>query len=78
MAPNGIGLMPTLLVNMAPGELKSARLRLGFRSRRALAEALGVTKWAVDSWEMGRRPVPSWVPRFLDCLAGKIISDPPA
>ena len=53
---------------MTPTELKAVRLRQGFRSRKALAEALGVTKWAVDSWESGRRPVPSWVPKFLDCL----------
>jgi DNA-binding transcriptional regulator YiaG len=53
---------------MTPAELKTARLSLGFRSRRALAEALGITKWAVDSWETGRRPVPAWVPNFLDCL----------
>ena len=54
---------------MTPTELKSARLRLGFRSRKALAEAFGVTKWAVDSWETGRRPVPAWVPKFMDCLS---------
>jgi DNA-binding transcriptional regulator YiaG len=53
---------------MTPAKLKEIRLRLGFRSRRALAETLGVTKWAVDSWESGRRPVPTWVPNFLDCL----------
>jgi DNA-binding transcriptional regulator YiaG len=54
--------------NMTPADLKAIRLRQGFRSRKALAEALGVTKWAVDSWEIGRRPIPSWVPKFLDCL----------
>lgn len=53
---------------MTPADLKTARLRQGFRSRRALAEALGVTKWAVDSWESGRRPIPPWVPKFLACL----------
>lgn len=53
---------------MTPAELKTARLRLGFRSRKALAEAFGVTKWAVDSWESGRRPIPAWVSNFLDCL----------
>lgn len=53
---------------MTAVELKTARLRLGFRSRRALAEAVGVTKWAVDSWEWGRRPIPGWLPKFLECL----------
>jgi DNA-binding transcriptional regulator YiaG len=50
---------------VTPAELKAARRRLGFRSRRTLAEALGVTKWAVDSWELGRRPIPGWLPKFL-------------
>lgn len=53
---------------MTPADLKAIRLRLGFKSRRALAEALGVSTRAVDSWEQGWRPVPSWVPNFLDCL----------
>ena len=57
--------------NFAPPDLKTARLRLGYRSRRALAEALGVSKWAIDSWEMGRRPIPDWVPKFLTCLASR-------
>ena len=54
---------------MQANELQIARVHLGFRSRRALAAALGVTKWAVDSWETGRRPIPPWVPKFLNCLA---------
>lgn len=54
---------------MTPADLKAARLRLGFRSRRALAEAMGVTKWTVDSWEMGRRPIPEIAVRFLNCLS---------
>ena len=54
---------------MTPADLKATRLRLGFRSRRALADALGVSKWAIDSWEMGRRPIPDWVPKFVACLS---------
>ncbi len=60
---------------MIPSELKGFRLRLGFRSRQALAAALGVTKWAVDSWEVGRRPIPPWVPKFLMCLEGQYLKD---
>ena len=53
---------------MTPADLKAARLRLGFRSRRSLAEALGVSTRAIDSWEVGWRPIPAWVPNFLACL----------
>jgi len=53
---------------MTAEELKTKRLALGFRSRNALAKALGVSKYAVEHWEYGRRAVPSWVPRFLQCL----------
>jgi DNA-binding transcriptional regulator YiaG len=49
-------------------ELKAKRLALGFRSRNALAKALGVSKYAVEHWEYGRRTIPGWVPRFLQCL----------
>jgi DNA-binding transcriptional regulator YiaG len=53
---------------MTAEELKAKRLALGFRSRNALAKALGVSKYAVEHWEYGRRAVPGWVPRFLQCL----------
>lgn len=56
---------------MTPDDLKTTRLRLGFRSRQALAEEIGVPKQTVDSWESGRRSIPVWVPNFLDCLAQK-------
>jgi transposase-like protein/DNA-binding transcriptional regulator YiaG len=55
-------------IALTPAELKTIRLRLGFRSRRALAEVLGVPKQTLDSWESGRRPIPPWLPNFLDCL----------
>jgi DNA-binding XRE family transcriptional regulator len=50
---------------MTRQELKETRLRLGYRTRRALAEALGVSKRAVDSWEEGWSPVPTWMPVAL-------------
>jgi DNA-binding transcriptional regulator YiaG len=53
---------------MTSEELKVRRLALGFRSRNALAKALGVSKYAVEHWEYGRRAIPGWVPRFLQCL----------
>ncbi len=53
---------------MTAQELKAKRLALGFRSRNALAKALGVSKYAVEQWEYGRRAIPGWVPRFLHRL----------
>jgi DNA-binding transcriptional regulator YiaG len=54
-----------LHIAMTAEELKTKRLALGFRSRSALAKALGVTKYAVEHWEYERRAIPGWVPRFL-------------
>ena len=53
---------------MTAEELKAKRQVLGFRSRNALAKALGVSKYAVEHWEYDRRAIPGWVPRFLQCL----------
>jgi DNA-binding transcriptional regulator YiaG len=50
---------------MTAEELKTKRLSLGFRSRNALAKALGISKYAVEYWEYGRRAIPGWVPHFL-------------
>lgn len=57
---------------MTPADLKAARRRLGFRSRRTLAEALGVSTRAIDSWEQGWRPIPNWLPNFLECLSRRL------
>ena len=54
---------------MTPAELKETRLALGFRSRRALAEVLGVSTQTVESWETGRRQMPGWLPGYLRLLA---------
>ena len=50
---------------MTAEELKAKRLALGCRSRNALAKALGVSKYAVEHWEYGRRAIPGGVPNFL-------------
>ena len=64
---------------MTPAALKATRLHLGFKSRRALAEVLGIPKQTVDSWETERRPIPPWIPNFLDCLKEKhLTADNPA
>ena len=53
---------------MTAEKLKAKRLALGFRSRNALAKALGISKYAVEHWEYGRRANPGWAPRFLQYL----------
>ncbi|MDD3580089.1 MAG: helix-turn-helix domain-containing protein [Desulfobacca sp.] len=53
---------------MDPAELKARRRQLGFRSRRLLAEALGVSEPAVSAWETGRRKIPDWLERYLRLL----------
>jgi DNA-binding transcriptional regulator YiaG len=50
-------------------DLKKERLGLGYKTHKALAEALGVSIWTVHSWEQGRRPIPAWVPKFLEVIA---------
>jgi len=50
---------------MTAEELKSKQLAMAYRSRNALAKVLGVSKYAAEHWEYGRRAVPGWVPRFL-------------
>ena len=56
---------------MTAEELKAKRLALGFRSRNALAKALGVSKYAVEHWEYGRRAIPGLGASFSP-MSGKI------
>lgn len=60
---------------MTPAALRTARRGLGL-TQEALAATLGVSVRAVQSWEQGQRPVPGWVPRFLECIS-KLIPTPP-
>ena len=52
---------------MTPLQFTRHRKKL-FRTQAAAAEALGVSPQAVSMWENGRREVPLWVVKFLDCL----------
>ncbi len=52
-------------------DLKAARLRLGYKNRKALAEVLGVSVRAIDSWEQGWRPIPDWVGKFIALLENR-------
>jgi hypothetical protein len=53
---------------MTPEEFKAARLELGFETRGELAEAMGITRFAIEHYEYGRRPIPKWAEKLLECL----------
>ena len=53
---------------MTPEEFKAMRLKLGYETRRELAEAMGITRYAIEHYEYGRRPVPKWAQKLLECL----------
>ncbi len=49
-------------------QFKKARLKLGLKTQAQVAEAFGVYQSAVSYWEAGRRPVPLWAIKFLECM----------
>lgn len=53
---------------MTREEFKQLRLKLGCETRRELAEQMGVTKGAIEHWEYGRRPLPTWAQKLIRCL----------
>jgi len=55
---------------MTPEQFRAARQSLGL-SQHALAEALGMGRWAwqtISKWENGRSPVPADMPAKLAAL----------
>jgi hypothetical protein len=44
------------------------RLKLGYETRGGLAEAMGITRYAIEHYEYGRRPIPKWAQKLLECL----------
>lgn len=52
---------------MTPLQFTKRRKKL-FKSQAAAAEALGVSPQAVSLWSNGRREVPLWLVKFLECL----------
>jgi DNA-binding transcriptional regulator YiaG len=52
---------------MTPQELVEIRKRLGYKSRSAFAEAVGVTRQTVDNWEKGTVPISKPVINLLRC-----------
>jgi DNA-binding transcriptional regulator YiaG len=53
---------------MKPEEFKAMRLKLGYETRGGLAEAMGITRYAIEHYECGRRPIPKWAQKLLECL----------
>ena len=53
---------------MTPEEFKEKRLKLGYETRGDLAEAMGITRYAIEHYEYGRRPIPKWAQKLLECL----------
>jgi len=53
---------------MTPAEFKELRLKLGYETRRELAEQMGVTRSCIEHWEYGRRPIPKYAEKLIKCL----------
>jgi hypothetical protein len=49
-------------------EFKAIRLELGYETRWELAETRGITRFAIKHYEYGRRPIPKWTQKLLECL----------
>lgn len=60
-----------LAQKIAGAEFAARRKKLGFATRRRLAEEIGVTEAAVHHWETGRREIPRYAVRFLERLEKK-------
>lgn len=56
---------------MTPKEFRELRERLGFQTRGELAEAMGVSRYCIEHWEYGRRPIPAYAQKLLEYLADK-------
>jgi DNA-binding XRE family transcriptional regulator len=46
----------------------SRRRKNLFRSQQKAADAMGLIQQTISGWETGRRPVPRWAVKFLECL----------
>ena len=60
---------------MTPEEFKEKRLKLGYETRGDLAEAMGITRYAIEHYEYGRRPIPKWAEKLLVCLEKQKIAE---
>jgi len=56
------------LASMAPAELRSAMLTLGYKTQSDLASAIGVSRSAVSLWLEGKVGVPRPVAMLLRTL----------
>lgn len=56
------------IVMVTGEELKRRRMALGFQTQRQFAEALGIARPTLRGWEQGRKKIPLWAVRLLECL----------
>lgn len=55
---------------MTGKQFRTMRENLGFKKREHIAERIGVSRFAVEKWENGQRPVPEYArKRLLDLWA---------
>jgi DNA-binding transcriptional regulator YiaG len=52
---------------MTAKQFKAYRKKLFVHPTEAAA-AMGITYNALNHWESGRRPVPTWAVKFLECI----------
>ena len=50
---------------MTGKQFRTLRENLGYKKRDHIAERIGVTKFAVEKWENGQRPVPKYAEKAL-------------
>lgn len=50
---------------MQSTEFREGRVKAGFKSRRLVADDIGVAVDTVKDWELGRRPVPLYASKWL-------------
>lgn len=55
---------------MTGQELSAFRKRYVY-TRKQLADRIGVFESTIFRWETGKRHIPAWVPKFLECIHGK-------
>ncbi len=64
--------MKRLKATITPETLKEIRLFLRVQSLREMADLLGVSLNTYTNWELGRRPIPLWLQKFLTVIVKNV------